>query len=242
VVKIKVESNLLISNIPLRVYETLNLLEPDEYSKHDIIIDVGCGEFAILEKLLSIHVNSPILLALDIDMQALIKAKNSSLPNVNFIRADARALPFRSKCVDKVFALELVEHLPKGTELSFFREVSRVLKERGYFILSVPNHSIFIINMLDPHWLLGHRHYRSEVLKEMLIRSGFDVKTVRMLGGILNALCYLIYLPHHLLWSHFLKKEEPPLPFSTVISKLNALDYSRLGVYSTNIFLKAIKA
>lgn len=237
----QVRESSLIANVPLRVYEVLNLLDLNEYSEQDIIIDIGCGEFATLEKLLN-TCSSFTILALDIDKKALIKIKNESLTNAHFIMADAKALPFRTICADKVFALELVEHLPEGIELTFFKEVNRVLKEKGYFILSVPNYSVFIINMLDPHWLLGHRHYKLGILKEMLALSGFNVRKVRILGGILDALCYLIYLPHHFFWSHFLKKEEPPLLFSVVIPKLITIDYSRLGIYGTHIFLKAIKA
>lgn len=161
--------------------------------------------------------------------------------NVYFILASATAQPFKTQSVNKIAMLEVIEHVPKGSEKFVFIEANRVLKDGGLLVLSTPNDSNFLINLLDPQWLVGHRHYKPKILEGLLVHNGFKVQTAQMLGGVLGVLCYLLYLPWHLLWSHLLKRKVPPLPFQKVVYKLSVLDYSRLGTRSTQIFVKAVK-
>lgn len=136
----------LLNEISLRFQIGIDMLNP---SKGDVILDLGCGEFAVLEKSIACFCDE--ILALDINPQALMKAKSNSLFNVHFIGASVAALPFKSKCVNKIAALELIEHLSKEIEGSFFKEAKLVLKESGYLVISTPNDSNVLINLLDPH-------------------------------------------------------------------------------------------
>lgn len=62
--------------------------------------------------------------------------------NLNFIQADAQALPFEDSSVEVVVSLETIEHLNNPEK--FVKEVKRVLKPDGVFIVSTPNDDEYI--------------------------------------------------------------------------------------------------
>lgn len=51
------------------------------------------------------------------------------------------------------------------------------------FYLSTP-HKTFFCNILDPAWwLIGHRHYSENQLKELAIRNGFNIEIMITKGA-----------------------------------------------------------
>jgi ubiquinone/menaquinone biosynthesis C-methylase UbiE len=91
-------------------------------------LDVGCGHGLITEYLRNRGI---FCVGLDVDIRNL-KSNIRSL----FVRADAQSLPFKSGVFDMVLALELLEHLP--TPKTALAEFHRVLKPKGYLILTTP--------------------------------------------------------------------------------------------------------
>jgi len=82
---------------------------------------------------------------------------------VGLIRADAMRLPFADNTFDKILMTEVLEHLPD--EQASLREIRRVLKPGGTYVLSVPNANY-------PFWwdplnktleLLFDTHVRSDI-------------------------------------------------------------------------------
>jgi len=209
-----------------------------------IILDIGCGEFALLERYL-ISRNCTVV-ALDLNVQALHKAKSliqvGAPTNVNFIQAAATALPLKQHSIDKLVMLEVIEHLGLNREEAALKECSRVSKHGGTLVLSTPNYCL-LANLLDPHWLLGHRHYKQQTLKEKIVGSSFRLERTLVRGGMISAFGYIVYLPWHLIWSHLVQRStEPPFPFQRYLCKLSAQEFlteqRRLG---TTIFLRAVK-
>lgn len=61
--------------------------------------------------------------------------------NLCFLRGDARALPLGNDCVDAVVSFETIEHFDRQDD--FVREVRRVLRPDGRFIVSTPDRDIY---------------------------------------------------------------------------------------------------
>lgn len=131
--------------------------------KGDKILDVGCGDGFYLY-LLSKLDSSFRLTGVDTNINALNSAEaNLKGKKVNLIQADVLKLPFPKATFDKIIASEVLEHV--SDDPLALREIYRVLKKGGTFVLSVPhkNYPFF----WDPiNWILEH-------LLGIHIESGF---------------------------------------------------------------------
>jgi SAM-dependent methyltransferase len=151
--------------------------------KEKNILDIGCG-YGWFE-LYAVDVECKKIIGIEISSKDLVTAKNSiNNSNVDFIVADALKLPFDDGVFDTVVSWEVLEHLPKDTEIVFFKEVRRVLKDNGVFYFSTPNNTL-LAKIGDPAWWLqGHRHYKVSSLSEIIKKSGLSVERLEIRGGI----------------------------------------------------------
>ncbi len=112
---------------------------------------------------------------------------------VGLTRADAMRLPFADNTFDKILMTEVLEHLPD--EQAALREIRRVLKPGGTYVLSVPNANYpfwwdplnkTLELLFDTHvpsniwWLAGiwadhERLYTSDGIRRALEQSEFEV-------------------------------------------------------------------
>jgi SAM-dependent methyltransferase len=67
-------------------------------------------------------------------------ACNFPRSNLRFLQGDARLLPLGDACVDLVVSFETIEHFDR--QESFVREVRRVLRPGGRFIVSTPDRDV----------------------------------------------------------------------------------------------------
>lgn len=96
------------------------------------LIDLGGYDGAILKMILGFcFQTNPVLI--EIDISGLKIAKKAAIPAV---RASVLSLPLKSKSVETVLCLDLIEHLQEDQAL--FQEVVRILKNRGTLILTTP--------------------------------------------------------------------------------------------------------
>ena len=98
------------------------------------VLDIGCGDgrYALLIKKAEV----PIVVGIDLSLQALQLAKEKFEVNgfnENFIRADAKKLPFLDCSLDFVIIIGLIHHT--GDPSIILNEVSRVLKLGGHLYL-----------------------------------------------------------------------------------------------------------
>jgi len=107
------------------------------------VLDIGCGTAGLSRVITEeggFYIGSdffPIILEMG---QALI----SDLPrskSASLIRASGTHLPLATSSVDYVVAFDIIEHLEAGRswQLSFLREIRRVLKPTGLLLLTTPN-------------------------------------------------------------------------------------------------------
>ena len=75
--------------------------------------------------------------------EATVRGAGGNFPrsNLRFVQADARALPLADGCVDAVVSFETIEHFDRQDD--FLREVRRVLRPDGTFIVSTPDRDVY---------------------------------------------------------------------------------------------------
>ncbi|NOZ95077.1 MAG: class I SAM-dependent methyltransferase [Acidobacteria bacterium] len=115
-----------------QVVEALLLAEPDVR----IVLDLPCGEGAFTQRLLrhGLTVKAG-------DCEELIK-----VPGADFVRCDMNSpLPFPDSHFDAVVCIDGIEHLERPFD--YVREVRRILRPGGAFIVSTPN-----ISALRSRW------------------------------------------------------------------------------------------
>lgn len=97
------------------------------------IIEIGCGEGWLSEKILSNH-------QIKLTMVDIIDQRKTLL-DADFMCADCSTsrLNINDSSVDLLIATQVIEHLENPS--FFFNEAKRVLKEGGYLLLSYPNFS-----------------------------------------------------------------------------------------------------
>ena len=177
-----------------RINIALNLIkEYIELNQNQInsYLDLGCnnGYNTILIKQ---NFNVSNVFGVDFNQgQALKIARNRGL-NVCEVDLSESQLPFNDNYFDLVTAFEVIEHLRNPDNM--LKEVHRVLRPNGLFIISTPNLGSWLNRII---LLLGYQPTYSEVSTEILIGHIFDTNeslpdhhlrlfTLRSLNGLLH--------------------------------------------------------
>lgn len=152
--------------------------------KTDKVLSVGC-KYGKLELIILPKIKS--LVAFDI-LRDLIKKNNQQFkdnPKIKFEYGDiSKKTKYKSESFDKVIFLEVIEHLPRGTELKALKEIYRLLKKDGILVLSTPN-SHWYSNLTDFAGVIAdHRHYKMETIENLCKEAGFKIKKKTIVGGI----------------------------------------------------------
>ena len=101
----------------------------------------------------------------------------AALPaNAEFRRMTAPPLDFADGSFDFAVSFQVIEHIERDAE--FVREVSRVLRDGGRFIVSTPNAPMSLTR--NP-WHV--REYTAEELRELLLRHFSEVECLGVAGN-----------------------------------------------------------
>ncbi len=90
--------------------------------------------------------------------------------------------------------MDVIEHLPKGSEVKVMIFFNEILKPDGVIIISTMADHIF--NFIDPAWFFGHRHYKLKHVNKILKDSGFQAVEILQIGNLywdLDLLAFYIY-------------------------------------------------
>jgi ubiquinone/menaquinone biosynthesis C-methylase UbiE len=100
-------------------------LENVSLNKNDFVLDVGCG-IGLLFPYIADRVQ--LLMGIDISQKLLKKAKTHKKhhPNAHLLLADADHLPFQNKTFHRIFAITLLQNIPKPPTV--LEEIKRVSK------------------------------------------------------------------------------------------------------------------
>lgn len=104
----------------------------EHYKKH---LDVGCADGYFTGHYL---LKYPDTEGYGIDLsEAIIEQAKNMYPEGHFQQSDVYELPFEDNSFDLVYAAEIIEHLIDPERA--MREIHRVLKKGGCYVMTVPN-------------------------------------------------------------------------------------------------------
>lgn len=144
-------------------YKTLKYFK-NKLRAHERVLDIGCSSGKFL-KHLSKHIESGI--GIDIAIQ------KSDFGNITFLNSDAsKSLPFKNNYFDCVTCFEVIEHIKNDKDL--IKEIKRILKPDGYFILSTP---------YLPCWK-KYVSFKDKIFRKMgHVRLGYEMSYFKKLMG-----------------------------------------------------------
>ncbi len=144
------------------------LVQSLRLSGREKVLEIGCGR-GYYEGLLSFLYQNLRLVAIDTNDRYLdIARKMNQSQHIEFLNADALNLPWKANRFDRVFATEVLEHLPDDTK--GLSEMYRVLKKGGIAVITVPNkHYPFFWDPLN--WVL-ERMFHTHVPKDIWWLAG----------------------------------------------------------------------
>ena len=189
-----------------RIDSTIYLLNLalDESIPNPKILDVGCGEGHITAEIQKNFLRAEIS-GFDHSISAISYAVDK-FPGIDFCVTDAHNPPYCDNYFDVVVCNNLWEHIPDP--LLLLNDVRRILKDKGYLILSTPSRYRLsnILNVLrgKPTVLISTHHvteYSVGQVIEQLKWGGFEVKKIyskpipNQLKGIKSIIASKLILP-----------------------------------------------
>ena len=166
--------------------------------KDKLILDAGCGEGVLVEELKS---RGYKVFGID---------KNYQSENVQL--GDIRKLPYENNVFDVVLLLDVLEHFEYRDQEIVLKEIHRVLREGGIFIITVPNlahlnsrFTTFFQGKLDrSDAIIDHPGERSMHENVGLIEeNGFKVRKIKGLTlSVPIIIRFIRHFPRQLLWLH----------------------------------------
>ncbi len=153
------------------------------------MLDIGCG-FGWFE-LYTLRNNVNSIVGVEVSEKDLeIPRIIINDKKIQFRIGSALLLPFDDSSFDTVVAWEVIEHIPKKSEVKMFSEINRVLKNNGTFYLSTPYKSI-ASTLFDPAWwLIGHRHYSEKNILGYASETNFKYSKFSIKGKFWEVLSW----------------------------------------------------
>jgi ubiquinone/menaquinone biosynthesis C-methylase UbiE len=108
-------------------------LKKMNFGSNETVLDVGCGTGFLFPYIIE---KIGFLVGLDVSLKALREAKKriENMPNIFLVRADADHMPFQDNTFDKVFAITVLQNMPKPTET--VTEMKRTAKPQATFVVT----------------------------------------------------------------------------------------------------------
>lgn len=147
---------------------------------NDIVLDIGCGGGANIKKMLEKSTKGKAV-GIDyseVSVRKSIKINKSAIEKkrCEILQGDVQGLPFDNAVFDLATAFETIYFWPDISQS--FREVYRVLKEDGAFMICNESNGV---NDKDKKWteiIKGMKIYNSDQIEYSLKKAGFThVKT-----------------------------------------------------------------
>ncbi|MCL1943135.1 MAG: class I SAM-dependent methyltransferase [Candidatus Azobacteroides sp.] len=216
---------------------------------NNVIVDIPSGSGAFVQRLKDAGYKNVIA----VDIENILQIRHDK-----FLIGDmTEPLPFENDSCDAVVCIDGIEHI--GRQFDFVKEVFRILKKHGEFIVSTPN-----ISSLRSRWrwlTTGHHHKCNSPLDEnnpnplhhiamisfpeiryLLHRSGFritEIKTNRIkpISWIYAFMLPYVYIATYLVYRKTGKKQN--------LSELNKSVFDQMFtkevLFGETLIVKAVK-
>jgi ubiquinone/menaquinone biosynthesis C-methylase UbiE len=108
-------------------------LNKTKLSQNEQVLDLGCGTGLLFQHIAK---SAKSVVGIDVSSRILQKAKKRAeqLSNTAVIRADADYSPFQNQTFDQVFAITLLQNMPKPLET--LKETKRVSKHQSIIVVT----------------------------------------------------------------------------------------------------------
>jgi len=152
--------------------------------RHGRILDIGCGSYLLFLK----KVKFKKKFGLDKIITLKKKLKNQDIDLKNWDIEKKEHLPFDDNYFEVITMLAIFEHLEPNKLISILKEIKRVLKKNGSFIMTTPavwTDKILKImakfNLASRQEIKEHKNICSQKkIWYILGESGFDKKRIKM--------------------------------------------------------------
>ncbi len=111
---------------------TEKLLHYVEGDQKPEFLDVGCGDGEVVDYIARRYGSRVVGIDIDPVQLELARKRINDLASVTFIEADATSLPFADASFDVVLSFGVLQHIANWEDA--LKEISRVLRDRGYFL------------------------------------------------------------------------------------------------------------
>ena len=108
------------------------ILTAMKFGSNETVLDLGCGTGFLFS-----HIKKGgIIVGLDVSQKALREAKKrtKNMPNIFLVCADADHTPFPDQIFDKIFAVTVLQNMPKPTKT--VKEMKRTAKPEATFAVT----------------------------------------------------------------------------------------------------------
>jgi SAM-dependent methyltransferase len=149
------------------------------------VLDIGCGSFPLF------LVSTNFAEKYGIDRVAVSQSDDVRAQNVRLIDHDLaseRDLPFSTDFFDVVTMLAVFEHVETNIIENLVREIRRVLRPGGVYVLTTPSYwtegllkALARLGMISHEELDEHVYnYRQSDIRSILVKAGFGEDQVRL--------------------------------------------------------------
>jgi len=145
------------------------------------ILDVGCGSYPYFLETTTFKEKYGIDQTVD-----LMAIKNSNITLKKF-KIDKKTLPFQNDYFDVITMLAVFEHIENNDLVPILKEICRMLKQNGIFIITTPApwsdkllHFMARVGLISAEEIHEHKHNQSRLkIEHIIAEAGFAESKIR---------------------------------------------------------------